>query len=293
MSSKKLAEIIAPEAAENLQFIAKSVEAANAHEWLYHCTSVDALLNIIKSHEMWLSTLKNVNDHEEANRIDDPEFEKAYYIASFTYDPDIPLEHWDEYGKSKESVLFGMRKEWFTDERHFVFEYKSLEKQKALQIVNSSAEATPKDENNITYFPYYVFDHAFYQIVYDDALIKKMSSQGLLNGNNCQSQGTVITPGLPGIIKATHGISKREGQPDRDKNWESEKEVRLKIGVKTYNPASSNCPERLAVKLSDTAFSELPIRFSPDMSEKQKKQSMKQIQEAIQKFVSDAHIYEI
>ena len=152
MSNTTLAEIIAPETIENLQFIDKSVKAANAHEWLYHCTSVKSLLSIIESHEMWLSNLKDVNDREEANRIDDPEFERSYYIASFTYDADIPKAHWSEYGKSEESVLFGVKKEWFTNKQYFLGVNHKIEPEKYFQIVNSSAEATQKDENNTTYF---------------------------------------------------------------------------------------------------------------------------------------------
>lgn len=295
MSNKNLAEITAPEAIKNLHFIKDSKAAANAHEWLYHCTSVEALLNIINSREMWLSNLKDVNDTEEANRIDMPEFEKAYYIASFTYDPNIPEEHWGEYGKSEESVLFGVRKEWFTNKQYFLGADHKKESEGGFQIVNSFDSAVKckmPSKERAAYDPYFIVDHGFYQVVYDDALIKKMKSVGSLNTDNKPPYGAVITVELPGIIKSTHGISKREGQIARDKNWESEKEVRLKIGVKTLNPVLKQLGiywKQMAVKLSDTAFSELPLRFSPDMGAEQKRQSMEKIRAAL----PDSYIYEI
>jgi hypothetical protein len=64
----------APSATENMEFIRKSKNEANQFEWLYHCTSVDALISMINSREMWLSNLQLVNDTEEVGRIDFDEY---------------------------------------------------------------------------------------------------------------------------------------------------------------------------------------------------------------------------
>lgn len=293
MSNTNHIEITVPESTENLHFVNESKAAAKTHEWLYHCTSVKSLISIINSREMWLSNLKDVNDREEANRIDMPEFEKAYYIASFTYDPNIPREHWAEYGKSEESVLFGVKQTWFTNKVHFLDENHKKELRAEFQIVNRFEKTFEYRVTNHVY-PYLVFNHGFYQVQYSNDLVKKMKSAASMDANNIFSCGSIVITALPGIIKSEHGRCTREGMEPYDKNWKSEKEVRLKFGVATREESLINSGDylhQMAVELSDTAFSELPLRFSPDMSEKQKKQSMEQIRGTLSK--KEAHIYEI
>lgn len=100
-------------AVENLHFIRKSKELAKTHDWLYHCTTSSALKSILRNREFWLSNLKCVNDDEEAERIDVPEYENKYYICCFTYDSQVPAQHWEEYGSESDGVLIGIRTNWF------------------------------------------------------------------------------------------------------------------------------------------------------------------------------------
>ena len=58
-------KISAADALNNLEFVRKSKDEAKKYEWLYHCTSVEALISVIENREMWLSNLKVVNDKEE------------------------------------------------------------------------------------------------------------------------------------------------------------------------------------------------------------------------------------
>ena len=98
--------------AVNSELISKSKEGAKKHEWLYQCTSISALKNILSTREIWLSNLKCVNDEEEYKRIDVPEYEKAFYVACFTYDSEVTHEHWEEYGNMENGVMFGFKKDW-------------------------------------------------------------------------------------------------------------------------------------------------------------------------------------
>ena len=62
-----------------------SKQEAKEYNKLFHCTSAEALLSIIKYREFWLNSLKWVNDKDEKKRIDVPKFENSYYVACFTY----------------------------------------------------------------------------------------------------------------------------------------------------------------------------------------------------------------
>ena len=44
----------APHDFDTRQLINESKENAKTHEWLYHCTTTDGLLGILRSKEFWL-----------------------------------------------------------------------------------------------------------------------------------------------------------------------------------------------------------------------------------------------
>ena len=101
-----------------------------------------------------------------------------------------------------------------------------------------------------------------------------------------------IVPTIPGIIKSTHGICIRNGKDEYDKDWTSEKEVRLKIGVNTNNKQIKDIGvfyRQMEIQLSDIAFSELPVKFSPDMNLEQREKSLKRIKSTL----PGANVYEI
>lgn len=273
----------------NMDFIHNSKEKAKKYEWLYQCTSMDALKSILKSHEIWLTNLQKVNDKEEAERITVPEFEKSYFVACFTYADNIPEEHWNEYGNGANSVLYGFKPQWVLKDADFMWTPGEKIKDKNFKIYQNYDKAlevtlNKMKMNRIAYNPYYFFDFGFYQIIYDDDLKKNMDGDCSWNvGDETSPEGRFITPGMPGIIKNTHGLCKRSNAEAYDKDWTSEKEVRLKAGIMsnyTFLREEIMIPY-LAVKLSEQAFDSLIIRFSPLMSEDKQKESLEELKEIV------------
>lgn len=262
--------ISSPDAQRNLMFIREAKKAAQEYTWLYHCASVSALLSIIEHREMWLSNLKNVNDAEEAKRIDVDKFEKGFYVGCFTYDPDIKDEHWNEYGKAEDKVLFGVKKEWFTKKAYFLNGDHTKDNTKIFRNFDEMVQyQIETSRNGVCEFPpYFIFDYGFYKVVYDDNLKKSISTDCNWYVDGTELPGRTITASVAGIIKSTHGLCWRDGKEEYDKDWSQEKEVRLKVGVMTQNKTIQELGayyNQLAVQLSEDAFSELPIKFNPDM----------------------------
>lgn len=126
---------------------------------------------------------KVVNDKEEVGRIDVEEYEKAYYVACFTYDSDITDEHWREYGQSENKVLFGVKTSWFKKKLSFLDINHTKIDDNCFKICNSFDEAIDyqvksiKNGKNVP--PYYVIDYGFYKVIYDDILKKNIKSKAI------------------------------------------------------------------------------------------------------------------
>ena len=56
------AKVESSKLSENNRFIYESKEAAKSHEWLYQCTTMEALKSILKSKEI-VSSFKEENDY--------------------------------------------------------------------------------------------------------------------------------------------------------------------------------------------------------------------------------------
>lgn len=285
------------EATKNRIFIQEAKKAAHEYEWLYHCAPVSALLSIIEHREMWLSNLKQVNDKEEAQRIDLNEFERCYYVACFTYDPNIQSEHWQEYGQSEDKVLFGVKKEWFLKRAFFLNEDHTRNDWDCMKIFNNfdaiiKYQMESARKGVTVEPPYFIFDYGFYKVVYDDEMKKTVGNDCNWIVDGVELPGRAITPSVAGIIKSTHGICHRYGKEDYDKDWTQEKEVRLKVGVNTRSKAIQDAGlyfPQLAVPLSENAFLELPLKFSPDMTDATRRKYL----EDLKLKLPDSNIYEI
>lgn len=269
----------------NLQFIRKSKEEAKKYEWLYQCTNIEALKNILKSREIWLSNLQCVNDKEEVKRITVPEFEKSYYVACFTYENNIPKEHWDEYGDGENSILYGFKPAWVEKEAQLMYGPGDKAVDKDFLVYSSYDEVidvtwNERKINNRICNPYYFIDFGFYKVVYDDKLKEAMDGNCDWNtGDNIMAAGRFITVGMPGIIKNTRGLCSRYNKEIYEKDWTSEKEVRLKVGIQSNGnslPKDVIFP-KMAVKLNAQAFEKLVIRFSPLMSEEKRRKSLEEL----------------
>lgn len=276
MNGNLLKFSLSEDATGNLSFAKKSREEAKKYIWLYHCTSKAAALSIIEKREMWLSNLMNVNDKDEANRIDLKDYKDKFYIGSFTYDPDIPREHWEEYGTLREGVLVGFKQEWFKYEPQFIMPDGTRIDDPAIspKKPNESIKVPSLNPFKHPAIKYYVVGCGFYKVVYDDELMLCLQTSGWLDETPDEKVGIVI-PGVAGIIKKKSGICSRWGSAPYEKNWEDEKEVRLKIQLAKY--CNEDMPSKMRIPLADTAFDELVLEFSPAFPEEDKKDFLKQV----------------
>ena len=127
---------------------------------------------------------------------------------------------------------------------------------------------------------------------HDDEMKKTVSNDCNWIVDGVKLPGKSITASVAGIIKSTHGICHRYGKEDYDKDWTQEKEIRLKVGVNTLNKTIQEEGlyfRQLAVPLSEDAFLELPLKFSPDMAEASKKRYLA----ALRMKLPTSNIYEI
>lgn len=262
---------------ETLKIGADSRKEAKCHPELFHCTSADILLNIVKNREFWLSSLECVNDKEEANRITIKQYEQCCYIASFTFDDNITPELWNEYGKGDNGVLFSIFQHDFNRDAKFITDINNhvVTDIKIYSDPNSCISEYSKYCVNLANFnpppiqAIYNFD--FYKIRYDNDLVIDMQSKielAFLNktvATNISLFGDAIDPNIIGIIKKKIGICNRDGHSLHELNWENENEIRLKLLILAYPIFEERrvYTNRIAVSLSPNAFSYLKIRFSP------------------------------
>ncbi|MCD8006936.1 MAG: hypothetical protein LUF29_08245 [Oscillospiraceae bacterium] len=268
---------------ENMSFVSQSKRLAASHEWLYHCTTAEALKSILKNKEFWLSNLKCVNDRDEAERIDVPEYENSYYIASFTYDKNVTEDHWEEYGSIADGVLIAVKPKWFLRKATFMTSNNQKINSRNLSIMETKEIACSlmKNASEVNTNPFYINSFGFYQVIYDDELKKNIAGNAVIKINESEHHGISLTPEVAGIIKSTHGVCRRSGKLDYDKNWASEKEVRLKVGIQQYrthkngNEINDNAVladlllSKIAVPLAENAFDTLKIGVSPKFENKE------------------------
>ena len=259
----------------------ESKENAQKHEWIYHCTSSDSLLGILKSREFWLTNLQDVNDAEEATRIDVPSYEKSYYVSCFTYDKNIPDSHWIEYGAMDNGVIIGVKQEWFLRKPVFVTTSHQKCTEESMKIFMSYHDALNykvyKELNGYRGIdPFYLFDFDFYQIIYDNNIKKYMLGDCEINFDGVIVPGKSISQNIPGVIKSTSGWCKRPGREPYKKDWHTEKEVRLKVGAQRMSCMDGITPNKMndiyfrliSIPLSNDAFNTIKIGFSPNFKNK-------------------------
>ena len=276
MDSKQLEISLGTDASGNLEFAKKSREAAKEYTWLYHCTDTTAAESIIKKRELWLSNLRAVNDKDEANRIDLKNYKDKFYIGSFTYDPEIPREHWAEYGTLRNGVLIGFKQDWFKCEPQFVMPNGTRIDDPAISPTSMFKSLKDPLLNHMRnpLIKYSVEGFGFYKVVYDDDLMVRLQASGWLNGNKADEINAVI-PEVAGIVKKKKGLCSRAGSSSYEKNWEEEKEVRLKIRLEKY--CTEEAPSKLRIPLTDAAFDELVLEFSPEFPEDDKSEFLKKV----------------
>ena len=276
--------ISAPTMMDNIHFVEESKQKAATHEWLYHCTTANALLSILNNREIWLSNLKVVNDQEEVEKIDLPEYEKRFFVGCFTYDPNIPDEHWDEYGTDKNGILWAVKSSFFKREVYLLDGQNKHMEGDLFRVhtdMHTAIQYCIEIQNNQNRLlnPYYMFGFGLYQIIYDDELKKTIHGDAVMHLAGGDVLGCSVSPDIPGIIKSTHGLCQRPGRESYRKDWTTEKEVRLKVSVQQLEEDINGNKEhdkmihkfwfkRAAVPLSENALHCIKIRFSPNFDDK-------------------------
>ncbi len=269
---------------QNIDFISKAIASAKSYEWLYHCTNSTALFSIIHNRELWLSSLKCVNDKEEVGRIDVPEYENGYYVGCFTHDANISKEHWEEYGSPKDGILIGFKREWVIRSATFMtlnnFKCPEIEIFDNCKMALNEKINQCEQYNRITN-PFFINDFEFYKVVYGDKLKKNIEEDCSVEIDGRIYHGRSYMPSIAGIVKSKYGICSRQSNKQYEKDWTTEKEVRLKVAITQLDNSKNGYPihdgtimsdvyfPKIAVKLSDIAFKYIKIKFSPGFSSKE------------------------
>ena len=105
-----------------------------------------------------------------------------------------------------------------------------------------------------------------------------------------------MTPEIGGIIKSTHGLCERFGKESYDKDWTTEKEVRLKVGIQQLEIFTNGYEihdgmimktayfPKIAVPVSDNVFDVVKIGFALKFEDR------KRFLEEIKNILSDSVI---
>jgi len=83
-----------------------------------------------------------------------------------------------------------------------------------------------------------------------------------------------LVPYLGALVKDTNGICSRWDCKLYYKDWTSEKEARLKVGIDNVYYNMNNLPiifPKISVSLNDEAFKEFRLQFGPTVSQEQRK----------------------
>lgn len=264
-------DIICPESMNMLRLIEKSKNEAMKYEWLFHCTKSENLLSIIKSRTFWLSEIKHTNDKMEFQQIDVDTYKNSYYIACFSLESRLSDPHWKEYSDTSmtNGILFGVKRDWFTKKINFMNSENNKADIEMLKIYEGYNEALNekirKQKENRIIEPYYILNYGFYKIIYDNEINVKIRTKGKFHGVDMPCFNILI-PSAIGIVKRTDGICSRNGMNPYNKSWVDENEVRLKVQIESFsqkfNAIDCYFP-KISVSLSNEAFNDLKIKFSP------------------------------
>ena len=195
-------------------------------------------------------------------------------MCCFTYDPNIPIEHWKEYSSKGDGVLFSVKQDWFKKEVKLMTEDNK-------SIDNKVFKSEPDMIKNNPQTPlgsYFIRSFDFFEVVYDDYLKHNISNKGFINFYGKKVFTNIILPGIAGNIKKKQGICNRGSRKSYLKNWTTEKEVSLKVVIENKVIDKHNFVfRRIAVPLNDNAFDDFKIKFSESVSLNRKKEFINQL----------------
>lgn len=290
MKNKQEQKLVVSCSGETSKIIHKAKRGAAKHPILFHCTTTDAFISILKTRELWLSNLQCVNDREEGHRITLPEYEKSFFIASFTYRNNVSRKHWCEYASMDDGILFSVSQSWFqrsaelmiSNNDKFLFPIIADKKAGVDEFNRFALLGIPSKE--ITLFS--IDDFGFYKVIYSDKMLASLVNIGQLSSpdrNDLSFPIQVIRPQVVGIVKGKSGECKRGGCSTYQKCWKEEKEIRLKLHIQQVMTETGVVPlikswfPKAAVKLNKDAFNSCRIRFSPKYPKAKRQETLEKI----------------
>lgn len=258
--------------------LSKNIEGAKAYPKLYHCTRLKYLKDIIQNKEFWLTTITELNDEDEIKSFTDEQIKNWFYIASFSKEPIMDVEHCDEYG----DIFVSVKQEWFLPEMYFLDTYNqkvlldtfaiSAETYKSVGEINSNCPMTT--------MPFEVKVFSFAEVDYTKEGATDITRPIELPFNDEKIQAYIIIPEAGANVKAEEGLCTRWGNKPKWKVWKDECEIRLKVLIgagRLSEVPSQRLFKKICVKLSDNAFDEFDIAFSPALTKEKKQEYIDEI----------------
>ena len=226
----------------------KSVSA----ERLYHYTTYESLICILKNKSLRLSRMDLLNDKAEQKlgRLDE---HTQNYIMSFTRDKEY-VSMWAMYGRpSGIKIRLDFNRKLFVDAINNNFYFDSLKTRKIMLYSSKNPEMFAKKDFLIS------------DIVYFDKKTKELRH----NEN-----------GFKNISAANDTIDKMTGFIKYDV-WEFERETRLRVkmhnGFNNITNSMDNVPKYVYAGISDDLIKDFHITFNPWLSNDMKEEIKKSI----------------
>lgn len=212
-------------------------ETFDSHRYLYHYTTLDSLVKIIKSRTLLFNRCDKLNDIIEGTRS-----HVKYYVSCFTYEEEETIPMWYIYTRSrnchsKDTVGVRLRVEnenFFTGILYFDPENKG-------------------DHCEVSEFS------GIYcgKIIYDDANIGRSPTTGNMDSNKPEGEGLSLKVALTNVPML--------GLKGKGTAWAYEKEVRF-FTLDNFNNPELNV-DKFFLGLEDSFLSKLKVTLSPLLSD--------------------------
>ena len=258
--------------------LSKNVAGAKEYPKIYHCTRLESLKSIIQNKEFWLTTITELNDEDEIKSFTDERIKNWFYIASFSKEPILDAEHCNEYG----DIFVSVKQDWFLPKFYFLNCYNqkmetedfaiSAELFESVGTINSNAPQSNK--------PFEVQVFNFAEVDYTEEGATDITREIKLPCGNDTTSAYIMIPEAGANVKTEEGMCLRWGKEPKWKVWKDEKEIRLKVLVgagRLVEIPPQRLFRKICVKLSDNAFDEFDIAFSPALTEQKKQEYISEI----------------
>lgn len=228
-------------------------------EYLYHYTSIESLLLILKNRTLAFNSLQNVDDLEETKSKDIENIGKICYVSCWTYDESESIPMWNMYTHNMQGVRIKLKKYPFKKYKYNKEEY--FLKENGESFINYE-RLYKEDKASIT-----MDNPLLYKVEYTDDLNKIYPNiKTITNELSVLPNGNFQTNMKKSFDFGNLGRYKR-------KNWDFQKEVRYIINMAPWSIRElQECKslydqEQLINRLEDTKIKAPYTRFFLDLSE--------------------------